>query len=154
MCTILLEIGALPNQSVATRRHSVRPQIRSPQHYRRHLLRVAQGTRPRIRCLPPHLVYLGLYRPLHRESFLVGKRLWIPVVRRITTVARAGNENELQVWIPHPERPYCQSDISEKDISIRTVGRKRYGGRRPRPRSPHRVAPRVAPIERRHPRNR
>src|SRR3954465_7393261 len=116
MLAVLLEVRPLPHQTITPRRHPVRPDVRAPQHDWRQLLRNAQRARLRIHRTTPHLVYLGLDRPLNRESPLVWVGLRIPPRIRIAAVASASQKNELQIRIPNPERAHNRAEIGEESV--------------------------------------
>src|SRR5436305_15058202 len=101
MLAVLLEVTALPNQAIAPRRRSVRPEVRSPQHHRRLSFGVAQGTGQRIDWLASHLVDLRLDRPLYREPLFIRIRFRIRTGVLIAPVSPTCPQDQLLTRIPN-----------------------------------------------------
>src|SRR3954471_14252049 len=99
MRAVLLEVAPLPRESIRSwRRQS--PEVGTPHDEGRQLFRVVERARGGIHGQSPHLVDLGLDRPLYREPAFVSVRFWIQIDRRITAIGTTREKHNVQMRIP------------------------------------------------------
>src|SRR6476660_1012177 len=118
MLAVVLEIRALPHQTVAARGRSICPDVGTPQHYRSQLFGVAERSDTRIHRLAAHLIDLRFDRPLHRETLFVRIGLRIPPRVHVSAVAATAEKDQLEIGIPYFECAHYRSEIAEESVRI------------------------------------